>query len=134
MEFLNNNLYPNKTYHKYRGNVMVTTFGADPGKNDAFDYTEDFEHYDLLEARRQAIEWYIETREGLEKVGKYFLPFASPKDFIEGKHAAYSVSLSLVQCYNGEEDEYDLLGSEQQTQDDTLEMEKLIISEYLSNL
>lgn len=128
MELYNRNLDCAVTTYKYRGWVSVTTFGEDPGHHDPYYHTEDFEDSDMLKARTKAYNWYIETLAGLEREGKYFLPFASPEDFVSGKNAAYSVVVSLVICSGSEEDEYDLFGADDQTFEDTLEMEQMILN------
>jgi hypothetical protein len=122
--YLSNEPLPTK--HKYRGNVFVTTFGLDPNKNEPFNHTVDFESPNLFDSREAGIKWYCETIKGLNREGKYFLPFASPSEYIEGKHAAYSVNLSLVETSDGDEYEYVLLGEDQDTMLDTLEIEKLL--------
>jgi len=117
---------PRPTKYIYRGFVMVTTFGLDPDKNDAFDDSIDFDFSYLMESREAGIKWYVETLKGLEREGKYFLPFASPSDFIKGKHAAYSVTLSLIEIFDYDEFEYILLGTDEDYLNSTLEMEELI--------
>lgn len=125
--YLSNEPLPTK--HKYRGNVFVTTFGLDPDKNEPFDHTVDFESPNLLESREAGVKWYCETIIGLNRVGKYFLPFASQSEYIEGKHAAYNVTLSLVETYNGEEYEYILLGDDEDSLNQTLEIEEFLYEE-----
>ena len=122
--YLSNEPLPTK--HKYRGNVFVTTFGLDPNKNKHFNHTVDFESPNLLDSREAGIKWYYETIKGLNREGKYFLPFASPSEYIEAKHAAYSVNLSLVETSDGEEFEYVLLGEDDESMQDTLEIESLL--------
>lgn len=118
------------TKHKYRGFVLVTTFGKDPNKTEPFSYSIDFDNPQLDKAREEGIKWYQETIQGLEREGKYFLPFASPDEFELGKHAAYSVSLSLVETYGQEEYEYDLLGTDEDTMNETIEMEFSLLNNY----
>lgn len=120
---------PLPTKHLYRGYVSVTTFGLDPNKSEPFNNTVDFDYSDLLESREAGVKWYHETIEGLNRQGKYFLPFTSPSEYIAGKHAAYSVTLSLVESYDGDEYEYVLLGEDDESMDDTLEIEQLLFSE-----
>jgi len=82
--------------HFYRVNVYVTTFGKDEGKNEPYDYDEDFKDKDLFIAREKAIECYEKTLKGIDREGKYFLPFAPHKEYEEGKHAAMSILLLLI--------------------------------------
>ncbi len=129
MEIYNRNLNCSVTTYKYRGYLSVTTFGADPGKNEPFYHSEDFECTNLLVAREKAINWFKQTIAGLKREGKYFLPFASPEDFIMGKNAAFSVVVSLVICQGVNEDEFDLLGTDDGTMEDTLELEDMILKQ-----
>ena len=126
MEYNYSDYEPLPTKHKYRGFVSVTTFGLDPKKSKPFYESIDFDLPNLIESREEGIKWYYNTIEGLSREGKYFLPFASPSEYIPGKHAAYSVCLSLVENYDGEEFEYVLLGEDYETMLETLEIEKLL--------
>lgn len=125
MELYNRNLDCAVTTYKYRGCVSVTTFGEDPGHHDPYYHTEDFEDPNPLIARSKALSWYKHTIAGLEREGRYFLPFASPDEFVLGKNAAYTVMVSFVICNGSDEDEYDLLGTDERTMNDTLELEEL---------
>jgi len=122
--YLSNEPLPTK--HKYRGNVFVTTFGLDPNKNEPFNHTVDFDLPSLLDSRKAGIKWYNETIQGLNREGKYFLPFASPSEYIPGKHAAYSVSLSLVEIFDGDEFEDVLLGEDYDKMIETMEIEQYL--------
>jgi hypothetical protein len=122
-----------KTRHIYRGYVCVTTFGKDPNQSEPFSYTIDFDNAELIEARREGIKWFEETIQGIQREGKYFLPYASPEEFELGKHAAYSVILSLVEICGKEEYEYDLLGTDIQTMHDTLEIEEFLFENQYYN-
>ena len=122
---------PLATKHKYRGYVSVTTYGMDPNKTEPYSVTVEFEHPNLFDARREGIEWFKETVNGLDAIGQYFLPFAGPNEFVLGKNAAYSVCLSLVEIYDGDEYEYELLGTDMDTMNDTLELEDLLYAESL---
>ena len=66
------------TTHKYRGSVLLTTFESDPEEHKSFDYEVDFDNPDLFQAREAGLKWYFETLEGIQREGKYYLPFASP--------------------------------------------------------
>jgi len=122
--YLSNEPLPTK--HKYRGNVFVTTFGLDPNKSEPFYVTVDFELPSLLDSRKAGIKWYNETIQSLNREGKYFLPFASPSEYIPGKHAAYSVSLSLVEIFDGDEFEDVLLGEDYDKMIETMEIEQYL--------
>jgi hypothetical protein len=126
MKYNYSNNKPQQTKYIYRGYVMVTTFGLDPGKNEAFEDDIDFDLPYLLESREAGIKWYVDTLKGLERQGKYFLPFASPSDFVEGKNAAYTVTLSFIEIFDGDEFEYTLLGTNEDYLNSTLEMEEMI--------
>jgi hypothetical protein len=125
MELFNNNISCAVTKYKYRGWVCVTTWGFDPEQREAVSHTEDFDVGDPLVARRAAIKWHNDTLAGLKREGRYFLPYASPKDFVHGKNAGFTILVSLVICNGSEEDEYDLLGTDDKTRDNTLEIEEM---------
>jgi hypothetical protein len=129
--YLSNEPLPTK--HKYRGNVFVTTFGLDPNKNEPFNHTVDFDLPSLLDSRKAGIKWYNETIQGLNREGKYFLPFASPSEYITGKHAAYSVSLSLVEIFDGDEFEDVLLGEDYDKMIETMEIEQYLFENLKIN-
>ena len=129
MELLNRNLYPQATSFSYSCWLHVTTFGADPGKHDSFSHTEYFNDDNLLEARAKAIQCYYDTLKGLKNEGKYFLPFASPTDFIMGQHAAYSLAVFMIHTYGDDIEEYALLGWDNDENEDTLEMEHMIFEQ-----
>jgi len=112
--------------YKYRGDVFVTTFGLDPNKSEPFYETVDFELPSLLDSRKAGIKWYNETIQGLNREGKYFLPFASPSEYIPSKHSSYSVTLSLVEIFDGDEFEYVLLGEDDESMQETLEIESYL--------
>ena len=117
---------PQPTRYIYRGYVMVTTFELDPGKNEAFEDDIDFDHPNLIESREAGIKWYVDTLKGIEREGKYFLPFARHPDFILGIHAAYMVSLSLIEIIESEDRMYILLSTDENFMDITLEMEEML--------
>jgi hypothetical protein len=72
--------------------VFLTDF-----KNNSFDHEEEFKGINLLECRNKAIEYYNERLKGMPE--KFFLPFASFKDFEFGKNSAYSVELYFIESY-----------------------------------
>ncbi|TAH40068.1 MAG: hypothetical protein EYC69_11700 [Bacteroidetes bacterium] len=116
----------NTTYY-YTVMEIVTTFGYDPGKNEQFVNVKDFKGSNLRRCREEAVEWYYERSRGLENAGGYFLPFASPENFVLGKNAVYSVFLSLIEVFEGNEYEYPLTGVEDETIMENLEIEREIL-------
>jgi hypothetical protein len=126
MKYNYSNNKPQPTKYIYRGYVMVTTFGLDPGKNEAFEDDIDFDLPNLIESREAGIKWYVDTLKGIAREGKYFLPFARHPDFILGKHAAYMVSLSLIEIIDSEDRMYILLSTDENYMDITLEMEEML--------
>ncbi|MFC2125551.1 hypothetical protein ACFLU5_12135 [Bacteroidota bacterium] len=114
-EIYDEEIWSNLEYF-YRVHESVTTFGADPGKNEPISHTEEFKGDDLRKCREDAYKYYYERLLGLEEKGEYFLPFAAYKDFEKGKNAAYSIELSLVEYYPkaGEELEHPLLGGDEE--------------------
>lgn len=129
IEFVNRNLEKTEPDYFYRVSELVTTFKADPGKNEAFDHTEEFKGNDLLKCKTEAEKYYWERFEGLED-GRYFLPFAAPKDFEIGKNSAFSITLSLVEYYNEDyQYEHILIGEDEKTVSEGNEIEMLVLKE-----
>lgn len=128
IEFINRNLEKTEPDYFYRVTEFVTTFGADPGKNEPFITDgEDFKGNDLLKCKNDAEKYYWERLQGFENT-KYFLPFAAPENFERGKNAAFSITLSLVEFYNEEEQyEYPLLGEDEETTSEGQELEMAIL-------
>ena len=126
MKYNYSNNKPQPTKYIYRGYVMVTTFGLDPDKNEAFEDNIDFDLPNLIESREAGIKWYVDTLKGIKREGKYFLPFARHPDFILGKHVAYMVSLSLIEIIDSEDRMYILLSTDENYMDITLEMEEML--------
>ena len=123
------NLEMSRPVYFYRVTEFVTTFGDDMGKNEPYDHEEDFKGFDLLECREMAINYYKERHKGFQEDNvKYFLPFASPKDFIIGQNAAHSLTLSLIECIDNENYEYILSGEDEQTINDGREAECEILT------
>ena len=131
------------TTYYYRVEEFVTTFEADPGKNESFSHTEEFKGPDFRECRRKAYAWYNERLKGLDNKGSYHnLPFAAFKDFTTGKNAAYSVTLALVECGRSSafgvtedyEEEYFLAGwGEEEEQAEARELEIRLLSDNQYN-
>lgn len=98
----------------YRVAVYVTTFEGDEGKNEPFEHVEEFKGNDFSKIALEAWECYLKTNNNLASKGGYFLPFASEKDFVQGKNSAYSCMISLVVHWSDDEetgeDEYPLEG------------------------
>jgi hypothetical protein len=119
------------TNYYYQVDEFVTTFGKDPGKNKPFSHTEFFRHNDLHEARKCAFEYYKQRLNGFEKNGGYFLPFASPENFVEGKNSNYSITLYLVEV--GEtvgEIFHPIAGEDTDEVRESLELEKMVLNLY----
>lgn len=115
-EFINRNLEKTEPDYFYTVTQLVTTFGKDDAKNEPFIYTERFQGNNLLKCKTQAEKYYYEKLSGLENNGKYFLPFAAPKDFVLGENAAFSITLSLIEYYTDDNNlEYPLLGEDDET-------------------
>ena len=107
----------------YRGMVLVSTFGADPKKTEAFSHTENFEDSDLLTARQKAIGWWRDTQRGIDREGKYMLPYAGACDWKLGEHAMALITVSLVESTGSEEWEYTIIGGDDIEEEEALEME-----------
>ena len=105
VELINLNLRKSKPDYFYVVREFVTTFQADPGKNEAYSHEEEFRDSDLRKCKEKAEAYYLKRLIGLEFVNtRYFLEFAAPENFVLGKNAAFSITLSLVEYYS--EDDY----------------------------
>lgn len=117
------------TYH-YQVEEFVTTFGKDPGKNKPFSHTEYFRNDDLKIARKEAMEYYKKRLEGFEKTGKYFLPFASAKNFVTGQNAAYSIFLHFVEVNDIHEEIFHTIAGEDPDEvRESIEIERIVLNE-----
>lgn len=97
----------------YRVNEFVTTFGADPGRNDAFHAVRDFKGKNLVECKSEATAYYLERLNGFESGNaKFFLPFASLRDFKHGKNAALSITLSFIEYFSENGQDYFIIEGE----------------------
>ncbi len=113
----------------YRVREYVSTMGKDPGKNEPIELTQDFGGYDLLQCRAEAIQWYNERGRGIEKRGGYFLPFASPQNFVMGKNALFSIDLYFVEYYDDDNyTEYNLLGDSESEIEESRELERFALA------
>jgi hypothetical protein len=113
----------------YRVYELVTTFDTDGIKNGSFSHDEDFKGNDLLLCRTEAEKYYWERLSEV-KNGKYLLPFASPQDFAEGKHAAFSLTFSLIELQpNGNELEHPLFGETKYEVAQCITNEKALLKE-----
>lgn len=81
--------------------VYLGTFGVYP----SYSFIEEFGNEKLREAKLKALQRAKELEIILDYQGMFFLPFASPHEFVTGKNANYSISISLVQEFV-EDDEY----------------------------
>jgi hypothetical protein len=68
MKYNYSNNKPQPTKYIYRGYVMVTTFGLDPDKNEAFEDNIDFDLPNLIESREAGIKWYVDTLKGIKNL------------------------------------------------------------------
>lgn len=130
MQFLNTDYRKSEPDYFYLVREFVTTFGMDEGKHHSFSHKQKFEGKNLLQCRADAIKYYNERLQGLEREGKYFLPFAAPENFTMGSNAAFSITLSFVEYYSDEEcDEHVLIGEDDQTTAESREIELAVLKE-----
>ena len=81
----------------YRVYESVNTF--EEGKR--FSDTKDFRIGSVAECRTEAVKYYTERLEGfLSGKVKFHYPFESPDNFKEGKNAAYSLVIYIVEYYD----------------------------------
>lgn len=118
-----------KPEYFYRVSLFMTTFGADPGKNQPFSHQEDFKGDDLIACRSAAYEFYQQHYNGLDN-NRYHLPFASPAEFQLGQHSAVSIILFLVEVNSdGAEIEWALEGENEGEMDECRELELAVLQE-----
>lgn len=119
----------NGTEYYYRIDEFVTTFGADPGKNDSMDNSEIVKDADLKKAQEKAIKFYLERLMGLNKKGRYFLPFSNAKEFKTGENAAMSIQLYLMEKHPSEPFpyEYAVLGESTEDMEYGWELEESLL-------
>ena len=97
-----------------------------------YSHIEKFESGNLLEAREKAFERYEILLSMVQKQGRFFLPFASPENFVKGENASWAAFIMLIEK-NGEEEEiYTIKGQDEKTTLEALNSEKEIF-ERLSN-
>ena len=85
----------------YVVDVLLGTFGVYP----PYSFREEFGNEKLREAKLKALQRAKEIEIILDYQGMFFLPFASPSEFVTGKNAHYSITVSLVQEFE-EDNEY----------------------------
>jgi hypothetical protein len=85
----------------YVVDVLLGTFGVYP----PYSFREEFGNEKLREAKLKALQRAKEIEIILDYQGMFFLPFASPSEFVTGKNAFYQITVSLVQEFE-EDNEY----------------------------
>ncbi len=131
IELFNRNLEKTEPEYYYIVRQFVTTFGEDEGKNEPFETEDKFVGNDLMKCKTDAEKFYWEKLKGLSK-SKYFLEFASPKDFVLGENAAFSINLLLVEYYSDDFSiELDLIGEDDSEENQEIEMAVLKSKGYI---
>lgn len=80
----------------YSVDVFIGTFDVYP----SYSFNEAFGDKNLRSAKSKAIQRAKELEMILQYQGMFFLPFASPKEFVHGENACYSICVSLVQEFD----------------------------------
>ncbi len=128
IELINRNLGITNPQYFYRVTEYVTTFGKDKDRNQPFTHHQDFKGSDLLKCRKEAANFYHQRLNGL-KSSSYFLPFAAPENFKIGINSAFSIMLYLVEFYSDDNYfEHCLIGEDEQTISQSIEIEKELLS------
>src|SRR2546423_11228541 len=114
--------FKSTTYY-YVVHEFITTFDENP----SYAHDEEFTGPDLLKAREAAIEYYRNQEKAILDKGTFYgKKFEGYSDqFKRGEHAAYSISLALVQSYTDEEIEYIIAGADALKEDRVQELEIL---------
>lgn len=109
----------------YEIEVFVSTLGL----HEPYTHIEQITDIDLSQARTKAIELHNEIADGILANGKYYLPYASPADFVYGENACYSITLSFVHSYGDIVEKYALSGVDEASHIEALEFENYIFQE-----
>jgi hypothetical protein len=117
------------TTYFYRVDEFVTDF-----QGNSFDCFEEFKSPKLLDARENAIAYRDKRIKGMGEKGELFgNPISGPPkdnpDFDARKHSAFSMVISLVEVTpEGEEIHYPIFGEDEQTVQESLEVEETVIN------
>lgn len=107
----------------------IEVFVSTNGLHEPYTHIEQITDIDLYLARKKAINKYIEIEKGLIASGKFYLPYASPAEFVYGKNANYSMILSLVHEYGDRTEKYELVGADDVSHNEAKEFESYIFQE-----
>jgi hypothetical protein len=114
----------------YEVEIFISTFGA----YESYSHTEEFADENLKKAKFQALKRAQELELILKQQGMFFLPFASPDEFILGKNACYSISVSLIQEFDDEDIEiHTIEGEDLCTTEEALLFESEIFDQLAIN-
>jgi hypothetical protein len=113
----------------YRVDVFITTFIV----FDPYVDTEIFEMDNLNKARENALHRADELISILIKQSMFFLPFATPEEFVLGENACYSVTVSIVVQSDGSHIEYPIFGEDEFRTEEALRFEKEVYENLLNN-
>lgn len=95
-----------------------------------FDHEEEFKGSDILFMRQEAVKYFCEQANGIEKKGDFFgFPITAYKDMVKGQTAAYSIYLFYIVDWGESESEWCLYGDgelEQNLDDQAWEIVTLI--------
>jgi len=106
----------------YEIDVFVSTNGL----HEPYTHIEQITDIDLNQARKKAINKYIEIEKGIIASGKFHLPYASPAEFVYGENANYSMILSLIHEYGDVTEKYELFGADDASHIEAEEFENYI--------
>jgi hypothetical protein len=97
----------------YRVDESVRTLCADSDKEKSFAACKEFKGRNLLKCKSEATDYYFERLKGLNNgTAKFFLPFAGPNNFIEDKNSACSISLSFIEYFSKNDQDYFIIEGE----------------------
>lgn len=99
------------------------------GLHEPYTHTEQIADFDLRQARSKVIQRYNDIENGILANGKFYLPYASPADFVHGENACYSITLSFVHTYGDIIEKYALAGVDDASHIEALEFESYIFNE-----
>jgi hypothetical protein len=104
----------------------IDVFVSTKGLHEPYTHIEQITDIDLNQARKKAINKYIEIEKGIIASGKFHLPYASPAEFVYGENANYSMILSLIHECGDVTEKYELFGADDASHIEAEEFENYI--------
>ena len=107
----------------------IEVFESTLGLHEPYIHIEQIADIDLSQAKTMAIQKYNSIQNGILANGKFHLPYASPSEFVYGKNACFSITLSFVHSYGDVIEKYALAGVDEASHIEAIEFENYIFQE-----